>query len=265
MKTNLLTLTLLLISAASFAQITSTADVETALSQFLAEYNQSPYDFFKKRSTDDFRYIDRQGAFVLKPALLKSSEGRPSTESSASDLKIIRSGDLAVVSGIHSFGKEGTAKTAFTYTLRKAGKGAASAWKFAGSQHTPILGNSAPTNLLAEFPAMMKARNADPEGWLRTHTTPDLVFIGGHDGSLQNKDWMMNLFKTQKSQNAELTSVTVQQAGDLAVATGVSTIKTVSTDGSKTSTYKDAFTYTFRWMNSQWMISNVHHTKIDYN
>ncbi|WP_020605917.1 nuclear transport factor 2 family protein [Spirosoma spitsbergense] len=264
MKTNILALALLLMSAACFAQVTANADVETALSQFLTEYNQSPYDFFKKRSTDDFRYIDRQGAFVLKPALLKSSEGRPSIESSASDLKIIRLGDLAVVSGIHSFGKEGTAKTAFTYTLKKEGKGAAAVWKFAASQHTPILGNSAPTNLLAEFLAMMKARNADPEGWLRTHTTPDLAFIGGHDGSLQNKDWMLGLFKTQKSQTADLTDVKVQQVGDLAISTGISTIKAVGLDGSS-HLYKDAFTYTHRWINGQWMITNVHHTKIDYN
>ena len=207
--------TLPLTSVATFAQDASTADVETALNQFLAEYNQSPHNFFKKRTTDDFRYIDRQGAFLSKPGLLKSTEGRPSMESSASDLKILRSGDLAVVSGIHSFGVEGTNKTAFTYTLKKEGKGAASEWKFAGSHHTPILGQSAPTNLLAEFPAMMKARNADPEGWLRTHTTPDLTFIGGHDGSLQNKDWMMSLFKSQKSQNADLTNVNVQQASDL--------------------------------------------------
>ena len=263
MKTSLLTLALLLMSAASFAQSTSTAEVETALGQFLTEYNQSPYDFFKKRSTDDFRYIDRQGAFVLKPALLKSSEGRPSMESSASDLKILRSGDLAVVSGIQSFGKEGTAKTAFTYTLKKEGKGAASEWKFAASQHTPILGQSAPTNLLAEFPAMMKARNADTEGWLRTHTTPDLAFIAGLDGSLKNKDWMMGLFKTHKSLTAEFENLNVQQAGDLAIATGISTITAVGTDGS-THVYKDAFTYTHRWLNSQWMITNIQHTKIEY-
>lgn len=131
------------------------------------------------------------------------------------------------------------------------------------------LATFAQTNLLDEFSTMMKARNADAEGWLRTHTTPDLTFIAGHDGSVQNKDWMMGLFKTQKSQQAEITNLKVQQAGDLAVATGVSTVTTVALDGGKTSTYKDAFTYTFRWMKGQdsvlqWMLTNVHHTKIDY-
>ncbi len=123
----------------------------------------------------------------------------------------------------------------------------------------------AQTKLVDEMPAIMKARNADSEGWLQSHTTPDLTFIGGHDGSLHNKDWMMSLFKTQKSQNADLTNVNVQQAGDLAVATGISTIKTVSLDGSKAGMYKDAFTYTFRWIDSKWMITNIHHTKIEYN
>ena len=67
----------------------------------------------------------------------------------------------------------------------------------------------AQTSLLAEFPAMMKARNADTENWLRTHTTPDLAFIAGHDGSLQNKDWMMGLFKTHKSLTADLANLKV--------------------------------------------------------
>ena len=130
MKTKLIILPLLLMSAGAFAQTTSTADVETALNQFLTEYNKSPYDFFKKRATDDFRYIDRNGLFVLRPVVLKGSEGRPGLESSASDLKIFRSGDLAVVSGIQSFGAAGNGKTAFTYTLKKITNGPTPQWMF---------------------------------------------------------------------------------------------------------------------------------------
>jgi ketosteroid isomerase-like protein len=140
MKINLLILILLLMSAGAFAQTTPTADLETAMNQFLAEYNKSPYDFFKERTTDDFRYIDRKGAFVSRPVVLKGSEGRPSLESSTSDLKIFQSGDLAVVSGIQSFGNAGSGKTAFTYTytLRKITDGAPPQWMFAASQHTLI-------------------------------------------------------------------------------------------------------------------------------
>ena len=161
-----LALALLLISITTFAQDTSTAEVETALSRFLAEYNKSPYDFFKKRSTDDFRYIDRQGAFVLKPALLKSSEGRPGLQSSASDLKIFRLGDLAVVSGIQSYDGNENVKTAFTYTLKKEGKGPTAEWKFAASQHTPILAQPTSTRL----PDGLKADEAAIRAVLEGHT-----------------------------------------------------------------------------------------------
>ena len=122
----------------------------------------------------------------------------------------------------------------------------------------------AQTKLVDEFPAMLKARNADAAAYLQTHTTPDMTFIAGHDGSLQNKDWMMSLFKNQKSQAATLSDVKIQQSGDLAVATGISTIVATSLDGSKTNTYKDAFTYTLRWIGGQWMFTNFQHTKIEY-
>lgn len=124
-------------------------------------------------------------------------------------------------------------------------------------------GAFAQTNLLTEFPAMMKARNANPKGWIDAYTTPDMTFIAGHDGSLQNKEWMMGLFAQQKSQNAEITNLKVRQASDLAVATGISTIKAVGNDGSD-HVYKDAFTYTFRWIGEKWMITDVQHTMIEY-
>ncbi len=121
----------------------------------------------------------------------------------------------------------------------------------------------AQTNLLTEFPTIMKARNADPKGWLDAHTTPDMTFIAGHDGSLQNKEWMMGLFAQQKSQTSEVTNLKVKQAADLAVATGISTIKAVGNDGSD-HVYNDAFTYTFRWLGEKWMITDVQHTMIEY-
>jgi ketosteroid isomerase-like protein len=121
----------------------------------------------------------------------------------------------------------------------------------------------AQTNLTDEFPAIMKARNADAQAFFQARTTPDMAFIAGHDGSVQNKDWLMSLFKTQKSQTAEITNLKIQQAGDLAVATGISNLTVELLDGKK-QTYKDAFTYTLRWINGQWMFTNLHHTKIEY-
>ena len=126
----------------------------------------------------------------------------------------------------------------------------------------------AQTKLADEFPAIMKARNADPEGYLRAHTTPDMVFIAGHDGSMQNKDWLLSLFKGQKSHHTDITNLKIQQSGDLAVATGISTIAIETTEG-KSQSYKDAFTYTLRWLNNngstaQWMLTNMQHTKLEY-
>lgn len=121
----------------------------------------------------------------------------------------------------------------------------------------------AQTKLADEWPALLQARNADVKGFFQARTTPDMTFISGDNGSVQNKDWLLGLFKNQKSQVADLTNVKIQQVGDLAVATGISSINFETLDGQK-HTYKDAFTYTLRWINSQWMLTNFHHTKIEY-
>jgi hypothetical protein len=137
MKATLVALVMLLTQLPSFSQSTSTAEVETAINQFIVEYNKAPYDFFKNRCTPDFRYTDGDGSFTLLPTILKNSKGRPSTKSSISNLKTFRKGDLGVVSGIHSF--DGERKVAFTYTLEKRTvAGSAPKWMFAASQHTPV-------------------------------------------------------------------------------------------------------------------------------
>lgn len=122
----------------------------------------------------------------------------------------------------------------------------------------------AQTKLADELPALVQARNANAQTFFQERLTPDVVFIAGHDGSSQNKDYLMGLFKNQKSQTAALSDVKIQQSGDLAVATGISTIVASSLDGSKTNTYKDAFTYTLRWIGGKWMFTNLHHTKLEY-
>lgn len=121
----------------------------------------------------------------------------------------------------------------------------------------------AQTKLVDEFPALIKARNADAETFFRTRLAPDVTFIAGHDGSLRNKDYVISVSKAQKSQTAEITNLNIQQAGDLAIATGVSTVKSVLPDG-KTGIYKDAFTYTLRWQSGMWLFTNLHHTKMEY-
>lgn len=71
----------------------------------------------------------------------------------------------------------------------------------------------AQTKLADEYPAMMQARNADAAAFFQPRTTPDLVFIAGHDGSTHDKDWLMGLFKNQKSQKADITDLKTQRSG----------------------------------------------------
>ncbi len=130
-------------------------------------------------------------------------------------------------------------------------------------------GAMAQTKLADEWSAMLQARNTDVKAFFQARTTPDMTFIAGNDGSLQNKDWLMGLLKNQKSHHADLTNVKIQQVGDLAVVTGLSTLEAVLMDGKKLGPYTDAFTYTLRWLDGngstgQWMFTNFHHTKIEY-
>lgn len=135
MKNTLLTLLLLVIGTRSFAQSNAAAEVETALKEFLAENAASSYDFFKNRLTPDFRYINAKGAISSRDAVLKRNEGGKGVQSDVSDLKIFRSGDLAVISGIHNFSGW---RTGFTYTLEKQLVNGSPKWMFASSQHTPV-------------------------------------------------------------------------------------------------------------------------------
>ena len=43
----------------------------------------------------------------------------------------------------------------------------------------------AQTKLADEYPALMQTRNADAAAFFQARTTPDVVFIAGHDGSRQ--------------------------------------------------------------------------------
>ena len=133
MKNTLFTLALLLISLGAFAQSTDTAEVKAALDEFLAENAASSYNFFQNRLTPDFRFINARGAISSRADVLKNYEADKSkgTKSEVSDVKIFRSGDLAVVSGIHNFSGW---RTGFTYTMEKQ-KGR---WMFAASEHTPV-------------------------------------------------------------------------------------------------------------------------------
>lgn len=145
MKTYYFTLTLLLTSAASFAQ---TAFTKATLDGILKDYQKNPHDFFKRACPPDFRYIAPDGSFKFLPELLKGSVNDKVSANEIQEQKIIQSGDVAVVSGTHVVdriavdGTKTTTRIPCTYTFqRQGGTGSASQWKFVASQHTAIVQN----------------------------------------------------------------------------------------------------------------------------
>ncbi len=111
---------------------------DETLKQFIIEYNKDATAFFMDRCPEDFRYTNADGKFSGKDAL--KSDKTYTSDSEVSEMKVFQSGDLAAVSGIHTWknkqndGKVKVNKVAFTYTLlKKDGK-----WWFAASHHTPV-------------------------------------------------------------------------------------------------------------------------------
>jgi ketosteroid isomerase-like protein len=111
---------------------------DEVLVKFINEYNKDATAFFMDRCPEDFRYTNGDGKFSGKDAL--KSDKTHTSESEVSEMKVFKSGDLAVVSGIHTWknkqndGNVKVNKVAFTYTLlKKNGK-----WLFAASHHTPV-------------------------------------------------------------------------------------------------------------------------------
>jgi hypothetical protein len=61
----------------------------------------------------------------------------------------------------------------------------------------------------------------------------------------------------------KVSDLRIKQSGTLGVASGVRLQVVTFPNGHKMS-WKDAFTYTFEWKNNNWVITDLHHTKIDY-
>jgi ketosteroid isomerase-like protein len=234
------------------------------LENFGKEYQQDSRAFYSRWLSPDFRYMHPNGIYLSREQVL-AGNSQKYTKSDIADLVIFQSGDLAVVSGIHQterVGADGTPsprQVACTYTFQQRG----GKWLMVASQQTALAPATTPTSLLTEWPALLKARNADPTAFFQERATPDMTFSAGHDGSLHDKAWVLGLFKNQKTHTAVISNLTIQQSGDLAVATGVSDLAVEFQDGKK-GTYKDAFTYTHRWQNGRWMLTNIHHTKMEY-
>ncbi len=132
MKTRFITLVLLLMSTATFAQ---TAFTKATLDGILNEYQTNPHDFFKRSCSPDFRYIATDGSFKFLPELLKGSVNDKLIANQIQEQKIIQSGDVAVVSGVHvqerlgADGIKAVRQVACTYTFqRQNGNGSSPRW-----------------------------------------------------------------------------------------------------------------------------------------
>lgn len=148
MKHSLLLLVLLLTSVATYAQ---TAFTKATLDGILKDYHKNPHDFFERYCSPDFRYTNTDGSFGHLPELLKASVNDKVETSEILDQKIIQSGDVAVVSGIHvqerraADGTKNIRQVACTYTFqRQKGNGSAPRWMFVASHQSDVAKKDSP-------------------------------------------------------------------------------------------------------------------------
>ena len=136
MKKYIIFLALLTFGFVSLAQSTFT---QATFKEMLDEYKKDSKAFFINRLSDDFRYSNPQGKFLLKSDIIKS-EAQKIVTTDVLQPVIFQSCDLAIVSGIHKTtrvgndGNEFTGEVACTYTFQKR-KGK---WMFVASQQTSL-------------------------------------------------------------------------------------------------------------------------------
>ena len=122
----------------------------------------------------------------------------------------------------------------------------------------------AQTDLKKAFEKGMKNFNNDPVAEIQT-MADNLRFVGGSDGLVRNKAQTVQTAArlTEGKHQTQITDLNIKQSGTLGVATGVRN-QTLNLPNGAVLTWKDAFTYVFEWKNNTWVITDLHHTKIDY-
>lgn len=141
MKTQFLLITMVLLSSASsFAQ---TAFTKATLDEILKDYQKDPHGFFERSCPPDFRYIATDGSFKFLPELLKGSVNDKVLANEIKEQRIIQSGDVAVVSGIHvqermdANGAKSVREVACTYTFQRQKRNdSAPRWMFLASHQS---------------------------------------------------------------------------------------------------------------------------------
>ncbi|HAK75840.1 MAG TPA: hypothetical protein DCM71_02775 [Runella sp.] len=121
----------------------------------------------------------------------------------------------------------------------------------------------AQTDLRKAFDENSTTFDKEPINWVQR--LPENVRFFGGNGEVFNKQQTLELAKRTASgkSTSSFADLRVKQSGNLGVVSGIRTHDLVFTNGLKIS-WKDAFTYTFEWQNNQWVQTDIHHTKIDY-
>jgi ketosteroid isomerase-like protein len=122
----------------------------------------------------------------------------------------------------------------------------------------------AQTDLKVTFENGMKNFDKDPVAEIQS-MADNLRFVGGDNGLTRNKAQTAALAAQLKSgkHQTQITDLNIRQSGTLGVATGIRN-QTLSLSNGVVMTWKDAFTYIFEWKNNNWVMTDLHHTKIDY-
>ncbi|RDB03700.1 nuclear transport factor 2 family protein [Runella aurantiaca] len=93
----------------------------------------------------------------------------------------------------------------------------------------------------------------------------NIRFVAGHSGQFYDKAATLALAKSRPAAKSEtqMSDLRVKQSGNLGVVSGIRNHALVLPNNQKM-TWKDAFTYTFEWKKNNWVLTDIHHTKIDY-
>ncbi len=121
----------------------------------------------------------------------------------------------------------------------------------------------AQTDLKKAFDENSTTFDKEPIRWVQN--LPENVRFFGGNGEIFTKQQTLELAKRTASGKSTSTfaDLRVKQSGKLGVVSGIRNHDLVMPNGQKMS-WKDAFTYTFEWQNNQWVSTDMHHTKIDY-
>lgn len=121
----------------------------------------------------------------------------------------------------------------------------------------------AQTDLKTVFAAISAEYDKDPMAFVQKMDN-NLRFTGA-EGQFFDKQKTLELAATGKGGKVEtkVSDLRIKQSGTLGLASGVR-FQTLSFPNGVVMSWKDAFTYTFEWKNNAWVMTDIHHTKIDY-